>query len=103
MGTGWLLWLQLNSSHNCRSTKSPIFTLKSTVKSQPKISKEQKNHIKALYDSVVHLLHKFPDSHLRPGVPRSCCLSSQFLRPQVSSIISVLAKWQSCKTANVSF
>src|SRR5258708_21720952 len=61
------------------------------VKSQPEIIEEQKNRIKALYDGVVCSLRKSPDSRLRPGVPCSHRSSSQFLRPQVSSITSVLA------------
>ncbi|KAI0268911.1 hypothetical protein BGY98DRAFT_326903 [Russula aff. rugulosa BPL654] len=66
-----------------------IIKLWNVVKSQPEISEEQKNRIKALYDGAVRSLHKAPDSRLRPGVPRSCRSSSQFLRPQISSITPV--------------
>ena len=61
------------------------------VKSQPVISEVQRNHIKALCDGMVRLLCKTPNSRPWPGVPRSRCSSSQFLRPLISSITSALA------------
>jgi fatty acid synthase subunit alpha len=56
------------------------------VKSQPEISQEQKNRIKALYDSVVTSLAKGPEGRLRDGPTPKRRASSQFLRPDVSSI-----------------
>ena len=82
---------QISGSVNIQKVQDDIVKLWDIVKSQPKISEEQKNHIKALYDGMVQSLHKSPDSCLHPGVPCSHCSLSQFLRPQVSSIISVLA------------
>lgn len=63
-----------------------VLKLWNVIKSQPQISKEQKNHIKALYKGVVRSLRKHPESP-RPGAPCACRLSSQFLRP--SQIINV--------------
>ena len=53
------------------------------VKSQPEISQEQKNRIKALYDGVVRSLRKSPTTEARRVTPRTRRSSSQFLRPQV--------------------
>src|SRR5258708_31999311 len=76
---------------NIKKVQDGVLKFWNVVKSQPKIIEEQKNRIKALYDSVVCSLRKSPDSRLHSGVPRSHYSSSQFLRPQVSSITSVLA------------
>lgn len=67
-----------------------VLKLWNVVKSQPEISEEQKNRIKALYEGVVRSLHKRPESRPRPAA-RSRRSSSQFLRPQVSGIASVTA------------
>ena len=69
----------------------PILISLSLVKSQPEISEEQKNCIKALYDGVVRSLRTTPDSCPRPSVPHSRRSSSQFLRPQISNITSASA------------
>jgi len=82
-------WQALTGSVNMQKIQDDIIKLWNVVKSQPEISEEQKNRIKALYDGAVRSLHKAPDSRLRPGVPRSCRSSSQFLRPQISSITPV--------------
>ncbi|KAH9961913.1 hypothetical protein BC827DRAFT_1200263, partial [Russula dissimulans] len=66
-----------------------VVKLWDVVKSWPVISEEQKNRTKALYDGVVRSLGKVPDNRPRPGVPRTCRSSSQFLRPQLSSITSM--------------
>ena len=82
---------QISSSANIQKIQDDVVKLWNVVKSQPEISEEQKNRIKALYDGVVRSLRKAPDSRSRPGVPRSRRSSSQFLRPQISSITSVSA------------
>ena len=82
---------QISGSVNIQKIQDDVVKLWNVVKSQPEISEEQKNRIKALYDGVVRSLRKAPDSRPRPGVPRSRRSSSQFLRPQISSITSVSA------------
>src|SRR5258708_2926179 len=82
---------QISGSVNIQKVQDDVVKFWNVVKSQPEIIEEQKNRIKALYDGVVRSLRKSPDSRLRPGVPRSHRSSSQFLRPQVSSITSVSA------------
>ncbi|OBZ65581.1 hypothetical protein A0H81_14413 [Grifola frondosa] len=52
-------------------------------------SEEQKNCIEALYEGVVRSLRKRPESCPPPGAPRQRRSSSQFLRPEVSSITSI--------------
>ena len=79
---------QISGSVNIQKIQDDVVKLWNVVKSQPEISEEQKNRIKALYDGVVRSLRKAPDSRPRPGVPRSRRSSSQFLRPQISSITS---------------
>ncbi len=82
---------QISGSVNIQKIQDDVVKLWSVVKSQPEISEEQKNRIKALYDGVVLSLRKAPDNRPRPGVPRSRRSSSQFLRPQISGIASVSA------------
>jgi fatty acid synthase subunit alpha len=82
---------QISGSVNIQKIQDDVVKLWNVVKSQPEISEEQKNRIKALYDGVVRSLRKAPDSRPRPRVPRSRRSSSQFLRPQISSITSVSA------------
>jgi fatty acid synthase subunit alpha, fungi type len=82
-------WQALTGSVNMQKIQDDIIKLWNVVKSQPEVSEEQKNRIKALYDGAVRSLHKAPNSRLRPGVPQSCRSSSQFLRPQISSITPV--------------
>ncbi|KAJ7200860.1 acyl transferase domain-containing protein [Mycena pura] len=75
---------------NINKVQDDVLKLWTVVKSQPGISQEQKNRIKALYEGVVRSLRKDPEHHLRLG-PRQRCSSSQFLRPQVASVTSVSA------------
>ncbi|KAK0450204.1 fatty acid synthase [Armillaria borealis] len=74
---------------NIQKVQDDVLKLWTIVKSQPEISEEQKNHIKALYEGVVRSLRKGPDP--RPSRVRSRRASSQFIRPQVSGISSVSA------------
>ena len=76
----------ISDSVNIQKIQDDVVKLWNVVKSQPEISEEQKNHIKALYDGVVCSLRKTPDSHPHPGVPHSHGSSNQFLRPQISTL-----------------
>ncbi|KAI0311286.1 acyl transferase domain-containing protein, partial [Amylostereum chailletii] len=77
----------ISGSVNIQKIQDDVLKLWNVVKSQPEISEDQKNRIKALYDGVVRTLRKTPESpRPRPGTPRSRRSSSQFLRPQVSGI-----------------
>lgn len=76
---------------NMQKIQDDVLKLWNVVKSQPEISEEQKNRIKALYEGVVRSLRKRSDSRPRPGTPRLRRSSSQFLRPQISGIASVTA------------
>lgn len=79
-------------SVNISKIQDDVLKLWNVVKSQPEISEEQKNRIKALYDGVVRSLKKGPEQpRPRPGQPRSRRSSSQFLRPQLSGIGAVSA------------
>ncbi|KAL0953237.1 hypothetical protein HGRIS_004490 [Hohenbuehelia grisea] len=73
---------------NIQKVQDDVLKLWTVVKSQPGISQEQKNRIKALYEGVVRSLRKGPETRPRPGA-RTRRSSSQFLRPQVSKIASV--------------
>jgi len=75
-------------SVNIQKIQDDVVKLWNIVKSQPEISEEQKNGIKALYDGVVRSFSKAPDSGPRSGLPRSYRSSSQFLRPQISGIVT---------------
>ncbi|KAI0950742.1 hypothetical protein AcW1_007973 [Taiwanofungus camphoratus] len=81
----------ISSPTNIQKIQDDVLKLWNVVKSQPEISEEQKNRIKALYEGVVRTLRKRPESRARPGAPRTRRSSSQFLRPQVSGITSVTA------------
>jgi len=59
---------QISSSTNIQKIQDDIVKLWNIVKSQPEISLEQNDHIKALYDGVVHSLHKAPNGRLHPGL-----------------------------------
>jgi fatty acid synthase subunit alpha len=72
---------------NIQKVQEDVLKLWTLVKSQPEISQEQKNRIKALYEGVVRSLHKAPEQRTR--VTRNRRSSSQFLRPQVSNIATV--------------
>lgn len=74
-------------SVNIQKVQDDVLKLWNVVKSQPEISQEQKNKIKALYDGVVRSLRKTPETRTRTA--RSRRSSSQFLRPQMKSIASV--------------
>jgi hypothetical protein len=69
---------QISGSVNIQKIQDDVVKLWDVVKSQPEISEEQKNCIKALYDGVVRSLHKAPDNCPCPRVPRSHCSSSIF-------------------------
>jgi fatty acid synthase subunit alpha len=74
----------ISGSVNIQMIQDDVIKLWNVVKSQPEISKEEKNCIKALYDGVVRSLRKVPDNRPCPGVPRGHRSSSQIL--QVPSI-----------------
>ncbi|KAF5382044.1 hypothetical protein D9615_004428 [Tricholomella constricta] len=74
---------------NIQKVQDDVLKLWTVVKSQPGISQEQKNRIKALYEGVVRSLRKGPDP--RRLATRSRRSSSQFLRPQLSAVTSVTA------------
>ncbi|KAF5337956.1 hypothetical protein D9757_014846 [Collybiopsis confluens] len=75
---------------NIQKVQDDVMKLWTIVKSQPEISQDQKNRIKALYEGVVRSLRaKGPETHAR--TPRSRRSSSQFLRPQISAVASVSA------------
>ena len=79
----------ISAPTNIQKIQEDVLKLWNVVKSQPEISEEQKNRVKALYEGVVRSLRKRPDPRVRPGVPRTRRSSSQFLRPQVSGVASV--------------
>ncbi|KAI0046589.1 fatty acid synthase [Auriscalpium vulgare] len=81
----------ISASVNIQKIQDDVLKLWNVVKSQPEITDDQKNRIKALYDGVVRSLRKNPETRSRPGTPRSRRSSSQFLRPQISGIASVSA------------
>jgi fatty acid synthase subunit alpha len=76
---------------NIQKVQDDVLKLWTVVKSQPGISLEQKNRIKALYEGVVRSLRKGPDPPRDRNVARSRRSSSQFLRPQMAGITSVSA------------
>ncbi|KAI0787467.1 fatty acid synthase [Fomes fomentarius] len=76
---------------NIQKIQEDVLKLWNVVKSQPEISEEQKNRIKALYEGVVRSLRKRPESRTRHSGPRARRSSSQFLRPQIANVSSVSA------------
>ena len=81
----------ISNDTNIQKVQDDVLKLWTVVKSQPRISQEQKNRIKGLYEGVVQSLRKRVEP-ARPHIsPRICRLSSQFLHPQMSSITSVSA------------
>ncbi|KZT29627.1 fatty acid synthase [Neolentinus lepideus HHB14362 ss-1] len=78
-------------SVNIQKVQDDVLRLWNVVKSQPEITEEQKNRIKALYEGVVRSLRRGSEPRSRHGTPRKRRSSSQFLRPQVTSIASVSA------------
>ncbi|KAI0360181.1 fatty acid synthase [Trametes cingulata] len=82
---------QIVAPTNIQKIQDDVLKLWNVVKSQPEISEEQKNRIKALYEGVVRSLRKRPESRPRPGATRTRRSSSTFLRPQISNVASVSA------------
>lgn len=75
------------STVNIQKVQEDVLKLWTVVKSQPGISQDQKNRIKALYEGVVRSLRKGPEqTRARLRNRRS---SSQFLRPQISAVLPV--------------
>lgn len=75
----------VTGSVNIEKVQDDVVKLWTLVKSQPGISQDQKNRIKALYEGVVTSLRKGPEPRPRT-TPRSRRSSSQFLRPQMRGI-----------------
>ncbi|KAH9856627.1 fatty acid synthase [Lenzites betulinus] len=82
---------QVVAPTNIQKIQDDVLKLWNVVKSQPEISDDQKNRIKALYEGVVRSLRKRSESRPRPPAPRTRRSSSTFLRPQVSNVASVTA------------
>jgi fatty acid synthase subunit alpha len=68
----------ISGSFNIQKVQDDVLKLWSVVKSQPGISQEQKNRIKALYEGVVRSLRKDLDPPRSRVGTRSRCSSSQF-------------------------
>ncbi|KDQ57051.1 hypothetical protein JAAARDRAFT_35647 [Jaapia argillacea MUCL 33604] len=81
----------VSGSVNIQKVQDDVLRLWNVVKSQPEISDDQKNRIKALYDGVVRSLRKGADPRPRVAAPRKRRSSSQFLRPQVSNVAALSA------------
>jgi fatty acid synthase subunit alpha, fungi type len=81
----------ISGSVNIQKVQDDVLKLWSVVKSQPGISQEQKNRIKALYEGVVRSLRKDPEPPRARVTSRNRRSSSQFLRPQISGVTSVSA------------
>jgi fatty acid synthase subunit alpha len=79
----------VTGSVNIEKVQDDVSKLWTLVKSQPGISQDQKNGIKALYEGVVTSLRKGPETRPNRNAPRSRRPSSQFLRPQLRGITSV--------------
>ncbi|KAF8312438.1 fatty acid synthase, partial [Clavulina sp. PMI_390] len=82
------------SNVNIDKVQEDVLKLWNFVKSQPEISQDQKNRIKALYDGVVRTLRKgpkTPTTETRRVAPRTRRSSSQFLRPQIATIPTTLS------------
>ena len=79
----------VSGSVNIQKVQDDVSKLWTVVKSQPGISLEQKNRIKALYEGVVRSLRKGPET--RCVTSRSRRSSSQFLRPQITGVTTVSA------------
>lgn len=75
---------------NIEKVQDDVQKLWNVVKSQPGISQERKNRIRALYEGVVRSLRKGPELRARMGI-RSRRSSSQFLRPQITEVTSLPA------------
>ena len=79
----------ISGSFNIQKVQDDVLKLWSVVKSQPGISQEQKNRIKALYEGVVRSLRKDLDPPRSRVGTKSRRSSPQFLRPQISGVTSV--------------
>ncbi|KAF8843701.1 hypothetical protein BDN67DRAFT_963867 [Paxillus ammoniavirescens] len=75
------------STVNIQKVQEDVLKLWTVVKSQPGISQDQKNRIKALYEGVVRSLRKGPEQNRR--LMRNRRSSSQFLRPQITAVTPV--------------
>ncbi|EIW57289.1 fatty acid synthase [Trametes versicolor FP-101664 SS1] len=83
---------QIVAPTNIQKIQDDVLKLWNVVKSQPEISEEQKNRIKALYEGVVRSLRaKRSESRTRHSAPRTRRSSSAFLRPQISNVAAVSA------------
>lgn len=74
---------------NIQKVQDDVLKLWNVVKSQPEISQDQKNQIKALYDGVMRSLQKPHDVCPCHGTICQHRSSSQFLRPHIPSIASI--------------
>ncbi|KAF7965824.1 hypothetical protein HWV62_41719, partial [Athelia sp. TMB] len=81
----------ISGAVNIQKVQDDVLKLWSVVKSQPGISQEQKNRIKALYEGVVRSLKNEAEPPRPRVVGRSRRSSSQFLRPQISGVTNVSA------------
>ena len=80
----------ISGTVNIQKVQEDVLKLWTVVKTQPEISQEQKNRIKALYEGVVKSLRKGPEPRSpTTRVGRNRRSSSQFLRPHISGIASV--------------
>ena len=66
-----------------KKVQEDVLKLWNIVKLQPEISQEQKNHIKALYNGVIHSLCKGLTTETHCVTPHTCHSSSQFLQLQI--------------------
>jgi fatty acid synthase subunit alpha len=82
----------LEATVNVLKVQQDVLKLWNVVKSQPEINPEQKNKIKALYDTVVASLARGPEQAQQtqqgPAAPRKRRASSSFLRPETTSSIA---------------
>ena len=77
----------ISTPSNIQKVQDDVLKLWNVVKSQPEISEDQKNRIKALYEGVVRSLRSKEQPH--HPTPRTRRSSSSFLRPQVSGTAAV--------------
>lgn len=73
--------------------KVDVLKLRNVVKSQPKMSQEQENRIKALYGGVVRFFCKTTKMPPEPRrvAPRTHCSSSQIFRTQMAAVPMTLS------------
>jgi fatty acid synthase subunit alpha len=75
-------------SVNIQKVQDDVTKLWNAVKTQPEITADQRNKIKALYEGVVKSLKRNPEPRQRV-LSRSRRRSSQFLRPQIPNTNTV--------------